>query len=81
MRCSTIRSAVLFVPVAVLAATVASAQAPTPSAGAQVPRDPQSDQARVQISVMENLLERAVNEGIVATRAQIPEMVSVPFML
>jgi hypothetical protein len=75
VRLSTIRPAVLLVCSALATAAPAAAQRP------QVPTGPQAEQMRVQLSVMERLLERAVNEGIVATRAHMPEMVSVPLML
>lgn len=74
MRFSSVRPAVLMF-CAVAAATPAVAQTPA------VARGPQADQMRVQIAVMERLLERAVNEGIVATRARVPEIASVPFMI
>ncbi len=78
MRLSAFRLGVLVVSFGVAGGVVASAQSvpATP-----VPRGPQADQLRTQISMMEGMLERAVGEGIRETMAQIPDALSVPWML
>ncbi len=72
VRLSAIRLGVLLV----WSGTVAP---PAFAQQAQVPRGPQADQMRMQIAAMEGVLERAVGQGILATRSQIPDFVSVPF--
>ncbi len=76
MRLSVIRLGVLLVPVGLLTAGAASAQ--------QVPRSAapamQSPQLRSQISIMERILEGAVNEGIHNAVNQMPDLFQGPGM-
>lgn len=78
VRVSSIRLAVLTVAASVAAAGVLVAQPVVPAS--QVPRGPEADQMRTNISMMESLLERGVGEGIVATRALLPDALSGPMM-
>ncbi len=71
MRLSAIRLGILLA----WSGTALSASAqPAP-----VPRGAQADQMRMQIAAMEGVLERAIGQGILATRAQMPDIVSMPF--
>lgn len=92
MRQSAIRFGVVLVSVGVLVPSLAMAQALPPNAqpvasptqqlppnagGAQMDPD---DQLRTQIAFMEGALERAVGDGIRSTMAQMPDVISGPWM-